>query len=340
MITYKKALAIPEGYKPVLGLRETEVAIKQVKDYFENRIAKQLNLTRVSAPLFVRPETGLNDNLNGTERPVAFDIKEIKGADVQIVQSLAKWKRMALYRYGFNSGEGLYTDMNAIRRDEDMDNLHSVYVDQWDWEKVILKEERTIEKLKEIVNGLYDVFKDTEKYVHGLYPDLKKTLPEKITFITTQELEDMYPTLSSKEREDAITKEKEAVFVMQIGGALLSGDKHDGRAPDYDDWTLNGDIIFWNPVLERSFELSSMGIRVDEDALDRQLKIAGCDDRRELEFHKMLLNKELPYTVGGGIGQSRICMYLLEKAHVGEVQSSVWTDEMIQDCKDANIVLL
>lgn len=340
MITYKKALAIPEGYKPVLGLRETEVAIKQVKDYFENRIAKQLNLTRVSAPLFVRPETGLNDNLNGTERPVAFDIKEIKGADVQIVQSLAKWKRMALYRYGFNSGEGLYTDMNAIRRDEDMDNLHSVYVDQWDWEKVILKEERTIEKLKEIVNGLYDVFKDTEKYVHGLYPDLKKTLPEKITFITTQELEDMYPTLSSKEREDAITKEKEAVFVMQIGGALLSGEKHDGRAPDYDDWTLNGDIIFWNPVLERSFELSSMGIRVDEDALDRQLKIAGCDDRRELEFHKMLLNKELPYTVGGGIGQSRICMYLLEKAHVGEVQSSVWTDEMIQDCKDANIVLL
>ena len=340
MITYKKELAIPEGYKPLLGLKQTEIAIKQVKDFFENRIAKELTLTRVSAPLFVKSDTGINDNLNGIERVVSFDMKALADTNIEIVNSLAKWKRMALYRYGFEVGEGLYTDMNAIRRDEDLDNLHSIYVDQWDWEKVILKEDRTIDKLKEIVTSLYRVFKDTEDHLSKLYPKIEKFLPNEIFFITTQELEDMYPSLTPKEREDAICKERLAVFIMEIGGTLISGEKHDGRAPDYDDWSLNGDIVFWNPLLEKAFELSSMGIRVDEIALRKQLKIAGCEERSSFEFHRLLLEGKLPYTVGGGIGQSRICMYFLNKAHIGEVQASIWTDEMIDDCMKANIVLL
>jgi aspartate--ammonia ligase len=340
MLTYKKQLAIPTGYKSPLGLKDTEIAIKQVKDFFENRISKELNLTRVSAPLFVQSDTGLNDNLNGIERPVSFDMKAIEGANIEIVHSLAKWKRMALFRYDFSQGEGLYTDMNAIRRDEDVDNLHSIYVDQWDWEKVILKEERTLDKLKEVVRGIYKVFKDTESHVHKLYPKIEKFLPEEIFFITSQELEDMYPSLTPNQRENAICLDKKAVFIMQIGGALTSGEKHDGRAPDYDDWTLNGDILFWYPVLERAVELSSMGIRVDEKALQKQLKLSGCENRSSFEFHKLLLEGKLPYTIGGGIGQSRICMYFLNKAHVGEVHASIWPEEMITDCARENIILL
>ncbi|HHW66371.1 MAG: aspartate--ammonia ligase [Defluviitaleaceae bacterium] len=335
-----KSLIIPEGYSSALSVRETEAAIKRLKDYFENKLAEALNLSRVSAPLFVKTETGLNDNLNGVERPVSFDVYGIGGKSVEIVHSLAKWKRMALKQYGFSVGEGLYTDMNAIRRDEELDNLHSVYVDQWDWEKIISKEQRNLETLKEIVKKIYNVFKDTEKYVANLYPVIKPILPEEITFITTQELEDRFPDLTPKEREDAIAKEKGAVFIIGIGGKLKSGEKHDGRSPDYDDWSLNGDIIFWYPVLERAFELSSMGIRVDEETLLKQLQMAGCEERKELEFHKKLLNGELPYTVGGGIGQSRLCMFFLRKAHIGEVQSSVWSDEMIESCEKANIYLL
>jgi aspartate--ammonia ligase len=340
MITYKKLLAIPEGYKPLLGLKETEIAIKQVKDFFQKRIAETLNLTRVSAPLFVRPETGLNDDLNGVERAVSFDIKSLNGAEAQIVHSLAKWKRMALHRYDFAPGEGIYTDMNAIRRDEDLDNLHSMYVDQWDWEKIILKKERTLETLKETVKKIYAAFKDTESYISKLYPEIENTLPDDIFFITSQELEDLYPDLTPKQREDAICKDKKAVFLMQIGGVLKSGEKHDGRAPDYDDWTLNGDILFWNPVLERAYELSSMGIRVDEDSLLKQIEIAGCPERLSFDFHKKILEKKLPYTIGGGIGQSRICMFFLRKAHIGEVQASIWSEEMIKDCEEANIILL
>ncbi|QEK12672.1 aspartate--ammonia ligase [Crassaminicella thermophila] len=336
----KERLIIPEGYDPKLSIRETEVAIKKIKDYFETRLAEKLNLTRVSAPLFVIPDTGLNDNLNGVERPVAFDVKAIEGKKVEVVHSLAKWKRMALYRYGFEIGEGLYTDMNAIRRDEDLDNLHSVYVDQWDWEKVIAKEDRSIETLKSIVKDIYQVFKSTESYVCSLYEAYEPFLPDEISFITTQELEDRYPTFTPKEREDAIAKEKGAVFIMQIGGELKSGIKHDGRSPDYDDWKLNGDIIFWNPLLKKAFELSSMGIRVDAKALEEQLKLAGCEERKEQEFHKMLLDETLPFTVGGGIGQSRICMFFLQKAHIGEVQAAIWPQDMIEECKEANIHLL
>ncbi|KOY65253.1 aspartate--ammonia ligase [Clostridium sporogenes] len=340
MIKFKDRLMIPEGYESTLGIRETEVAIKKVKDFFERTLAEKLNLTRVSAPLFVRKNTGMNDNLNGVERPVAFDMKDLQDEMIEIVHSLAKWKRMALHRYGFKAGEGLYTDMNAIRRDEDLDNLHSIYVDQWDWEKVIKKEDKNKETLKAIVNKIYSIFKETEKYICSEYEGFNEILPEQICFITSQELEDIYPDLDSKEREDAITKEKGAVFLMEIGGVLASGEKHDGRAPDYDDWTLNGDILFWNPVLERAFELSSMGIRVDEEALEKQLKIADCEDRKNLEFHKLLLEGKLPYTVGGGIGQSRICMYFLRKAHIGEVQASIWPDSMIEDCEKARINLL
>jgi aspartate--ammonia ligase len=278
--------------------------------------------------------------LNGIERPVSFEVKDIDKTEVEIVHSLAKWKRMALHRYEFSAGEGLYTDMNAIRRDEDMDNLHSIYVDQWDWEKVILKEERSIERLKEIVQCIYSVFKDTERYINSEYSIFDIFLPEEIYFITSQELEDLYPDLNPKEREDAVCREKGAVFVMQIGGVLRSGEKHDGRSPDYDDWSLNGDILFWNPVLERAFELSSMGIRVDEEALKSQLKIAGCEERTKLEFHRLLLEGRLPYTVGGGIGQSRMCMYFLRKAHIGEVQASIWPKEMIRECEKAKIFLL
>ena len=336
---YRESLILPEGYKSKLTIRETEVAIKELKDFFEDELAKALNLTRVSAPLFVREKSGINDALNGTERPVAFDTKEEPGEIVEIVHSLAKWKRMALHRYGFNKGEGLYTDMNAIRRDEDLDNTHSIYVDQWDWEKVIAKEERTEETLRDIVKKIYGAFKATENLVCRKY-DFETILPEEIFFITTQELEDMYPTLTGKEREDAICKEKKAVFIQGIGGALKSGEKHDGRSPDYDDWTLNGDILFYFPVFDKALELSSMGIRVDEDALRKQLKIAGCEERAELEFHKQLLEGKLPYTVGGGIGQSRICMFFLRKAHIGEVQSSLWPDEMIKTCEENGINLL
>jgi aspartate--ammonia ligase len=333
-------LIIPKGYQPGLSIKETEIAIKFIKDHFENILAKEMNLTRVSAPLFVRPETGLNDNLNGVERPVSFDVPGAGGKGVEIVQSLAKWKRMALKRYEFKQGEGLYTDMNAIRRDEELDNLHSVYVDQWDWEKILDKSERTEEKLKSIVGQLFSVFKKTEDEVCRAYPSQERYLPDEIFFITTQELEELYPELDPRGREDAILKEKKAVFIMKIGGMLKSGIKHDGRAPDYDDWELNGDIVFWYPVLNRAFEVSSMGIRVDEDSLVKQLKLAGCEDRRELPFHRDLIEKRLPYTVGGGIGQSRICMFYLGKAHVGEVQSSVWPEDMLADCFNNDIRIL
>lgn len=334
-----QGIIIPKDYKGKYSLIETEIHIKKIKDFFEKSLAENLNLTRVSAPLFVEPNTGINDNLNGVERPVSFDLLEAK-KDVQIVHSLAKWKRYSLFRYGFKQGDGLYTDMNAIRRDEVLDNLHSIYVDQWDWEKIIDKSERNIETLKNTVKKIYDTFKATETYACNELINEDKFLPEEIFFITTQELEDAYPDKTSKEREDIIAKEKGAVFIMQIGGALKSGKKHDGRSPDYDDWTLNGDIIFYYPLLERAFEVSSMGIRVDEEALDKQLTIAGADDRRELKFHKMLLNGELPYTIGGGIGQSRICMYFLKKAHIGEVQSSVWDDKNSKICKENGITLL
>ncbi|EQB90416.1 aspartate--ammonia ligase [Clostridium punense] len=338
--TYKSLLTIPSGYKTELNIRETEIAIKKLKDYFETKLAKELNLTRVSAPLFVRKDTGINDNLNGVERPVTFDSKFIKGYDFEIVQSLAKWKRIALKRYGFQTGEGLYTDMNAIRRDEDLDNLHSMYVDQWDWERVIDKNERNEEVLKNIVQGIYRVFKDSEEYICDIYPHIGKILPQDIYFITSQELEDKYPSFTGKERENAIAKEKGAVFIMKIGGTLKSGEKHDGRSPDYDDWELNGDIIFWYPILNRAVELSSMGIRVDEEALIKQLEIAGCEDRKELEYHNLLLQGNLPYTVGGGIGQSRICMFFLRKAHIGEVHAAIWPEDMILECEKSNILLL
>ncbi|MCR5650102.1 MAG: aspartate--ammonia ligase [Lachnospiraceae bacterium] len=333
------SIIIPEGYKSSLNIKETEIAIKEVKDYFERALAAELNLTRVSAPLFVTPASGLNDNLNGVERPVGFDIKE-SGEFVEIVQSLAKWKRMALKRYGFESGEGLYTDMTAIRRDEDTDNLHSLYVDQWDWERVIKKEERNTETLKKIVTLVYEALKKTERHMHKHYSYIEPVLPEEITFITTQELEDKYPGKTPKERETLSVREHGAIFLMQIGDLLKSGQKHDGRAPDYDDWSLNGDIIVDYPLLGGAFEVSSMGIRVDEEALKEQLKKAGCEERAELEFQKALLNGELPYTVGGGIGQSRICMYYLRKAHVGEVQSSVWKKEDVIKAESAGINLL
>lgn len=332
-------LVIPEKYETSLGIIETQQAIKDLKDFFENRLGEMLKLTRVSSPLFVLPETGTNDNLNGVEKPVSFEISHLK-KDAEIVHSLAKWKRMALKKYGFAVGRGIYTDMNAIRKDEELDNLHSLYVDQWDWELIINKEDRTRETLQNVVKTLFKVFKETEQHVHSIYPEVKCELPEEITFITSQELLDMYPDLTPKEREDAIVREKKAVFLMQIGKTLSTGEKHDGRSPDYDDWDLNGDILFYNSVLDSAIELSSMGIRVDEEALDKQLTIAGCDDRRELPFHKMLLNGELPYTVGGGIGQSRICMYFLRKAHIGEVQSSVWDDKNIKICEENNITLL
>ena len=333
-------LILPKGYTPKLTLMETEIAIKKLKDFFETALAKELNIMRVSAPLFVKPESGLNDNLSGEERPVAFDIKDDNYAMVEIVHSLAKWKRMVLGRYGMDIGQGLYTDMNAIRRDEVLDNTHSLYVDQWDWEKIITKEMRTEETLIDIVQKIYKVFLETQDYVNKQYPVLDKLLPDEITFITSQELEDLYPELSPDEREHAITKEKKAVFIMKIGAKLESGQVQSSRAPDYDDWSLNGDIIFWNPLHEKALELSSMGIRVDEETLERQLTIAGCEDRKELEFHRLLLEGKLPYTVGGGIGQSRICMYFLQKAHIGEVQSCVWPDEMIEACAENNITLL
>lgn len=331
---------IPEGYKPQLNIKETEIAIKDVKDFFERELAKQLNLIRVSSPLFVKPETGLNDNLSGVERPVAFGVKEQNDAPVEIVHSLAKWKRLALKKYGFSVGDGLYTDMNAIRRDEDTDNIHSIYVDQWDWEKIINKSDRNEETLKEIVRLVYKALKNTEKFISTKYSYTGQILPEDIFFISAQELEDRYPNLTPKEREHDIAKEKGAVFIMQIGGVLASGEPHDGRAPDYDDWKLNGDIIVYYPVLDIALELSSMGIRVDEDSLREQLMVSGCMDRAELPFQKALLNRELPYTVGGGIGQSRICMFYLRKAHIGEVQASVWPDKTIEEAEKHGIPLL
>lgn len=331
---------LPEDYHAPLTIRETEVALKEVKDHFERALAKSLHLTRVSAPLFVKPKSGLNDNLSGTERPVSFGIREQNDAPAEIVHSLAKWKRYALKRYDFHSGEGLYTDMSAIRRDEDTDNLHSLYVDQWDWEKIISKEERNTETLRYTVRKVYSALKETEAFISRRYNYIEPLLPDEITFITSQELEDLYPDLSPKEREYAITRERKAVFLSQIGKTLRSGKPHDGRAPDYDDWELNGDILVYYPVLDVALELSSMGIRVDEDALRRQLLSSGCEDRASLDFQKALLNGELPYTVGGGIGQSRICMFYLRKAHIGEVQSSIWTEETLRFAEEHKIQLL
>lgn len=331
----------PENYSSALSIRETEVAIKSVKDYFERELARQLNLTRVSAPLFVRPETGLNDNLNGVERPVSFDLKEQPdGSEIEIVHSLAKWKRFALKKYGFHSGEGLYTDMNAIRRDEETDNIHSIFVDQWDWEKTINREERNTHTLKKAVMSVYEALKNTEMHMSRKYNYISPTLPEQISFVTSQELEDRYPSLIPKNREYEAAKLHGAVFISQIGYPLNSGEKHDGRAPDYDDWQLNGDIIVYYPLLDISLELSSMGVRVDEISLKAQLEAAGCPERAELPFQKAILDKELPYTIGGGIGQSRICMFFLKKAHIGEVQSSVWTEETVKKAEEHNIPLL
>ena len=332
-------LLITQKYETSLGIIETQQAIKDLKDFFENRLGERLKLTRVSSPLFVLPETGTNDNLNGVEKPVSFQVPYLN-KDAEIVHSLAKWKRMALKKYGFSVGRGIYTDMNAIRKDEELDNLHSLYVDQWDWELVINKEDRTKETLQKVVKTLYKVFKETEEHVHNIYPEVGCELPEEITFITSQELLDMYPDLTPKEREDAIVREKKAVFLMQIGKTLSTGEKHDGRSPDYDDWDLNGDILFYNSVLDRAIELSSMGIRVDEEALERQLKIAKCEDRKKLDYHKALLEGKLPYTIGGGIGQSRICMFFLNKAHIGEVQVGIWPEEMVKECRSAGIELL
>lgn len=335
-----KDLIIPKYYENKLDIISTEVAIKYVKDLFERRLAHHLNLMRISAPLYVSKSSGLNDDLNGVERPVDFDIMEIENSDYQIVHSLAKWKRMALKRYHLNVGKGIYTDMNAIRRDEVLDNLHSCYVDQWDWEKIIAKENRNEEFLKMTVRNIMKALKETERELDIIYENLEPFIHEDVYFITTQELEDRYPMLTPKEREYEIVKEHKTVFLMQIGNVLKSGNKHDGRAPDYDDWTLNGDILLYYPILDCVVEISSMGIRVDADALLDQLSKAGCEERKTLPFHKMLLNNELPLTMGGGIGQSRICLMLLNKAHIGEVQVSQWGDDMVEECEKHHIVLL
>ena len=330
---------IPENYTPSLGLYETQKAIGLIKNVFLVKICAALHLKRVTAPLFVDPSTGLNDDLNGVERPVEFDIPAV-GGNAQVVHSLAKWKRLALHDYGFYVGNGLVADMNAIRRDEELDNLHSIYVDQWDWEKIITKEERNVETLINTVRTIYSVLRKTEKYMAVQYDYIEEILPREIAFVSTEELVDMYPDLTPKEREYKIVKEKGAVFLMQVGKKLTNGERHDGRAPDYDDWELNGDILVYYPVLDIALELSSMGIRVDETALDKQLTEAGCDDRRELPFQKAILNKELPYTIGGGIGQSRICMFFLRKAHIGEVHVSLWPKEMQEEAAKGGIPLL
>ena len=330
---------LPEGYRPALDILQTEIAIKLVKDTFERELAQKLHLTRVSAPLFVRKNSGINDDLNGVERPVSFDISDI-GEEVEIVHSLAKWKRLALKRYNFGPNTGLYTDMNAIRRDEELDNLHSVYVDQWDWEKIITPETRNEETLRHTVRRVMRALKETEEALHRANPEIEPFISEKVTFLTSQELLDRYPGLSPKERENAAAKEYGTIFVMGIGGALSDGTPHDGRAPDYDDWALNGDILIWYPVLDRAVELSSMGIRVNEESLRRQLALAGCPERAKLPFHEMLLNGKLPLTIGGGIGQSRLCMVLLHKAHIGEVQASIWDDETLKACAADAITLL
>ena len=330
---------IPEGYKSSLNLFDTQVAIGKLKRIFEDNLAQALNLKRVSAPLFVDPAMGVNDNLSGVERPVSFDIPEV-GKTAEIVHSLAKWKRMALKKYDFRAGKGLYTDMNAIRRDETLSNIHSIYVDQWDWEKVILREERTEEYLKDTVNAIVGAVCDTLDILKARYPQITTEIRREVSFVTSQELLDLYPDLTGKEREDAYLKEHKTAFIMKIGENLSNGEPHDSRAPDYDDWELNGDIMFWNDLLGRAFEISSMGIRVDETSLDRQLTLSGCDDRRNLTFHKMLLNGELPLTMGGGIGQSRLSMLILGKAHIGEVQVSLWDEDTVNTCKDAGIILL
>ena len=330
---------IPEGYAPILDLYQTQTAIGDLKQSFQRELATALNLKRATAPLFVDPASGLNDNLNGVERPVSFDIKGVDTV-AEVVQSLAKWKRMALMRYGFAPGEGIYTDMNAIRRDEDLDNLHSVYTDQWDWEKVITREQRNIETLKNTVRAIVAAVSYTNDAIKAKFPQLSCRIERDVFFVTAQELEDMYPELSPKERENKIVREHGTVFVMQIGKLLRSGTRHDGRAPDYDDWELNGDILVWNDVIDCAFELSSMGIRVDAESLDIQLSELGADDRRSLTYHRMLLADELPLTIGGGIGQSRLCMLILQKAHIGEVQVSVWDSETVEACERGGIPLL
>lgn len=332
---------IPENYRSPLDIFQTQLAIKEVKDYFQQALAKALNLHRVTAPLFVLPETGLNDNLGGVERPVSFDVLEQPGTNAEIVQSLAKWKRYALKKYGFKEGVGLYTDMNAIRRDEATDAIHSIYVDQWDWEKILTESDRTPEYLKATVSAIYRCLKDTETHILDLYPSLgSPILPDGITFIASQRLEDEYPELTPGQREYEAVKRHGAIFVTGIGGKLKSGKPHDGRAPDYDDWSLNGDIVLLNPVLGSQFEISSMGIRVDPQSLASQLELSGQTHRKELAFHKALLSGELPLTVGGGIGQSRLCMYFLRKAHIGEVQCSVWREDTVQECEKRGVKLL
>ena len=330
---------IPDGYRSTMTLYETQDAISFIKRSFQDGLARALRLKRVTAPLFVQPQSGLNDDLNGVERPVSFDIPCAQ-TEAQVVHSLAKWKRMALYRYDFHPGKGLYTDMNAIRRDETLDNLHSVYVDQWDWEKVLTRETRNLETLQNTVRSIVGCVCDTLDALKARYPHINTELSRDVKFITTQELLDLYPDMTPKEREAAITREYKTVFLMQIGGKLRSGEKHDGRAPDYDDWDLNGDLLFWNDPLQCSYELSSMGIRVSPESMDKQLTMAGCDDRRALPFHKAVLNGELPYSIGGGIGQSRLCMLLLGKAHVGEVQVSLWDGETRAACAAAGVQLL
>ena len=330
---------IPAGYKPALDAYDTQRAIAYIKRTFQQEFAEALNLKRVSAPLFVTEDSGLNDNLNGFERPVSFDIPAV-GTDAQVVHSLAKWKRLALKRYNFGIGGGLYTDMNAIRRDEDLDNIHSIYVDQWDWEKVITRENRNLDYLKLIVRAIVRAICDTNDRLHVRFPQLTTRLSPNVSFITTQELEDLYPELSGDERETAYVREHPTACILQIGGKLRSGKPHGGRAPDYDDWQLNCDIFFWDDVLGRALEISSMGIRVDAESLDRQLKLSGCDDRRTLPFHQMLLNDQLPLTIGGGIGQSRLCLLMMGCVHIGEVQSSVWDEETVKACEEAGIPLL
>ena len=342
-------LIIPKGYRPILDIKQTELGIKKIKDFFQGSLSAELRLRRVTAPLFVMQGTGINDDLNGVERPVSFPIKDLGDRRAEVVHSLAKWKRMMLADYSIEAGYGLYTDMNAIRPDEELDNLHSLYVDQWDWERHINKEDRTIEYLKDIVSRIYSVIYRTEYVVYEMFPSIKPSLPEKITFIHAEELRQLYPNLTPKERENEIAKKYKAVFIIGIGGPLGDGKKHDGRAPDYDDWTtpgenglagLNGDIIVCNEVLGLSFEISSMGIRVDKEALLRQLAMTGQEQRKELYFHKRLLEGSLPLSIGGGIGQSRLCMFFLKKAHVGEIQASIWPDDMRKTCAENNIPLI
>ena len=337
--TAMNRVMIPQGYTPPLNTFDTQLAIEFIKHNFQQELAYALNLRRVSAPLFVGRDSGLNDNLNGVERPVSFDVPAV-GADGEVVHSLAKWKRLALKRYDFHVGRGLYTDMNAIRRDEELDNIHSIYVDQWDWEKIITREDRNLDYLKRTAQEIVHCVVDVSDRLRREFPSIHVKLNRDMACVTTQELEDMYPDKTPKERENAICKEHGTVFLMQIGKTLRSGKKHDGRAPDYDDWALNGDILFWNELLGRAFEISSMGIRVDAESLDRQMTLAGCDDRRSLPFHKMLLNDELPLTIGGGIGQSRLCMLMMGVAHIGEVQSSLWDDETNRVCAERGILLL